>query len=411
MTKSFFTMETTFMALITPLQGFFKHQSDQIDKESGSRKLSFVQFTLTILYGYMKQIESLRKISNHLQVSDTAQSLGLSYIPWTTLRDGFTRFSCDYFMRLYRHVVAQTQLLRVSSLDEIGLISLVDGSLFPTIISMCWAEYKQTKNAIRLHVEFSLNQMIPLEFSGLSGNSSERTFLLKIVQTGVTYIADRGYFSFELVNGITKKSAFFILRIRNNMKIEVGKTLSIGQDIPQCLNQVKDELIRFTNDPYQRVYRLISFTVLDSEFQICTNRLDLTTSQIIMLYAYRWQIELLFKFVKRVLKGLKLFSHSKNGANIQFCLLMILSVIYLSMKQFCKVSISNVKNQQNAEEAQNKSMADFNIFSLTNPEKWVNSINHVFQGFWKISSYWVENLKELLHKPFDYQVLKVLATD
>ncbi len=185
-------METTFSALITPLQQFFEQQSSQIDKESDSRKLKFSQFTLTMLYGYMMQIESLRKISNHLKLSEAAQSLGLTYIPWTTIRDGFTRFSCHYFINLYRSVVSQTQIFKVSALDEVGLISLVDGSLFPTIISMCWAEYKKTKNAIRLHVEFNLNQMIPLEFSGLSGNSSERAFLLKVVQKGVTYIAGRG---------------------------------------------------------------------------------------------------------------------------------------------------------------------------------------------------------------------------
>ena len=133
------------------------------------------------------------------------------------------------------------------------------------------------------------------------------------------------------------------------MKIEVGSVLAISGNIPNCLNQVKDELIRFTNDPHERVFRLISFTVLGNQFQIITNRLELSTLEIIMLYAYRWQIELLFKFIKRFLLGIHLFNHSKNGVNIQFCLLMILSVIYMSTKQFCKITVENVKNQENFE--------------------------------------------------------------
>lgn len=404
-------METTFKVLTAPLQEFFENHSAQIDKESNSRKLKFAQFTLTMLYAFMMQKESLRKISNHLKLSDTAKSLDLSYVPWTTLRDGFTRFSCDYFMRLYRSILTQTKLLKVKALDEVGLISLVDGSLFPTIISMDWAEYKKTKKSIRLHVEFNLNQMIPLEFSGLAGNSSERHFLKKVVKQGVTYIADRGYFSFVIADIIVKAGAFFILRIKNNMKINQRQSLKLTGNIPNCLNEVKDELIRFTTDPNNRVYRLISFTVLDSEFQILTNRLRLTTLEVIMLYAYRWQIELLFKFIKRFLLGIHLFNHSKNGANIQFCFLMILSVLYLNTKQFCKTTVANVKNQVSPDNAQSSNMEDFNIFSYFDPEKWINSINRAFKDLWKISTYWLDNLKELIHKPFDYQTISILAAD
>ena len=402
-------METTFYVLTAPLQKFFKLHSEQIDKESNSRKLKFAQFTLTMLYSFMMQKESLRKISNHLKRSDIAKNLDLSYIPWTTLRDGFTRFDQAYFFKLYRFLLKHTKLLKVKALDEIGLISLVDGSLFPTIISMDWAEYKKTKNAIRLHLEFGLNQMIPLEFNGLAGNSSERHFLKKIVQQGITYIADRGYFSFVIADIIAKAGAFFILRIRNNMKIEVGKVLAISGNIPNCLNEVKDELIRFTNDPHNRVFRLISFTVLGNQFQIVTNRLGLTSLEIIMLYAYRWQIELLFKFIKRFIHGIHLFNHSKNGVNIQFCFLMILSVIYMSTKQFCKINLENVKNQENFEVTQMSNLEDFNNFSCFDPEKWINSINSAFKEFWKISSYWLENLKDLIDKPFDFHTITSLA--
>ena len=55
--------------------------------------------------------------------------------------------------------------------------------------------------------------MIPTEFVIKSGNSCERTALLSMVQKGITHIADRGYFSFDLAKNITEKNAYFILRI------------------------------------------------------------------------------------------------------------------------------------------------------------------------------------------------------
>ena len=408
-------METTFAVLIKPLLEYIEKNGEAIDKSSGSRTFKFQHFTLTMVFAYLMQVPSLRKLTDKLELSEKAKQLNLKAFAWTTIRDGFTRFSANFFINMYRYVLQQTNIVRLDSIDELGMISLVDGSIFPTISNMCWAEYKKTKQAIRLHVEFSLNQMIPLEFIGQKANSSERHFLLKIVTKGVTYVADRGYFSFDVAAKISKAFAFFIIRIKDNMKFKVGRQLNVTGQIPNCLNQVSDQLIRFDNDPHQIVYRLVMFKVLDSEFRICTNRLDLSTLEIIMLYAYRWQIELLFKFIKRVLNGIHLFNHSQNGANIQFCLLMIMSVLYLNLRQFCKIngscSKANVKNQANSTFEQSTNINDFNTYSGNMPDIWINSINKAFESLWKISSYWIENLKEVISKPFDYEVINVLARD
>ena len=407
-------MEKTFDVLIRPLLAYCEKNGESIDKVSDSRTLKFQPFTLTMVFAYLMQVSSLRKLSNKLELSDSAKSLGLKKIPWTTIRDGFTRFSANFFIAMYRSVLLQTQIVRLDSLDELGMISLVDGSIFPTISSMCWAEYKKTKQAIRLHVEFNLNQMIPLEFIGQKANSSERHFLLKIVSEGVTYVADRGYFSFAVAAAISKALAFFIIRIKDNMKFQTIEMLEITGQLPTCLYQVSDRQIQFTNDPNEIVYRLVLFRVAQSEFRICTNRFDLTTLQIIMLYAYRWQIELLFKFIKRVVNGIHLFNHSQNGVNIQFCLLMTISVLYLNIRQFCKINAScskaNFEKQKKTDEQKNK-IEDFNTYQGAKPDVWINSINKAFESLWKISSYWVENLKELITKPFDDQVISILARD
>ena len=408
-------METTFAVLLKPLLAYIEKNGEAIDKSSGSRTFKFQHFTLTMVFAYLMQVPSLRKLTNKLELSDTATSLGLQVFPWTTIRDGFTRFSATIFVNLYQYILQSTSIVHLDAIDELGLVSLVDGSIFPTISNMCWAEYKKNKRAIRLHVEFSLNQMIPLEFIGQKANSSERSFLLSILTKGVTYIADRGYFSFDVIAKISKAYAFFVFRIKDNMKFTVGKELNTTGQIPNCLDEVSDQLIRFDNDPNQLICRLVMFKVMGSDFKICTNRLDLTTTEIIMLYAYRWQIELLFKFIKRVLNGIHLFNHSQNGANIQFCLLMIISVLYLSLRQFCKFNAStlnaNVKILDQTDTQQASKLEDFNTFSGKQADSWINSINKAFESLWKISSYWVDNLRELIAKPFDNQVISVLARE
>ncbi len=64
-----------------------------------------------------------------------------------------------------------------------------------------------------------------------------------------------------------------------------------------------------------------------------SNRWELTTWQIITIYAYRWQIELIFLFLKRTLNGLHLLTHSRNGLENQFYCLLSAALLLLHFKQ------------------------------------------------------------------------------
>jgi hypothetical protein len=56
---------------------------------------------------------------------------------------------------------------------------------------MIWASYKKYAKAIKLHLAFELNRMIPVQFLNTEANASERKVLLNILEAGVTYVAGR----------------------------------------------------------------------------------------------------------------------------------------------------------------------------------------------------------------------------
>ncbi len=107
--------------------------------------------------------------------------------------------------------------------------------------------------------------------------------------------------------------------------------------MPESTNRffdsVSDELIRYTNDKSKAIYRLVRFTVNQESYFILTNRQDLTAFQVIMLYAYRWQIELFFRFLKRTMGGIHLVRHDRAGTTIQFYVMMTLALLQLHLKQ------------------------------------------------------------------------------
>lgn len=396
----------TFEKLTAPLNAFLLQQSSQIDKESRSKSLFFGDFTLKMVYAIVMNVPSLRRLVTDIETRPSALNLGFSLTAYSTLRDGFNRFAADCFRMAFLSVLKSYDWIRMAAVDEVGIIKLVDGSLFPTLVSMDWASYKKNKNAVRLHLELELNTMAPTEFVTQKANSNERSFLLSILKKGCTYVADRGYFSFQVGNLISKANAFFIIRIRSDLKFAVLKSLQVTSSkdkIPECFGQMTDELIQFDNDGFGRKYRLVTFTVLQSQFLICTNRFKLTTMQIIMLYAYRWQVELMFKFIKRTLNGIHLFNHSENGVAIHFYLFMIVALLKLRIKQDCQR-----KTQQLLE--QKRQLEDLNDYYGTRPEEWIASTSADFYQHWKIGIHWLCHLRNLIDHVFDDGVIKKLAS-
>lgn len=395
----------TFEKLTAPLNSFFTEQGNEIDQESRSKSLFFSDFTLKMIYAIIMQIDSLRLLITELETSRNSMNLNFSPSPYSTFRDGFNRFAVRHFRQMFFHVLKSYDWMRLAAVDEVGIVKLVDGSLFPTLTSMCWATYKKNKNALRLHLEMDLNTMVPTEFLVQKANSSERSFLLSILKESYTYIADRGYFSFKVGNAITEAKAFFVIRIKANLKFTTLthlKLTSTTTKLPECFTQITDQLIRFDNDEFEKEYRLISFNVLQSQFLLCTNRFDLSTLQIIILYAYRWQVELMFKFLKRTLNGIHLFNHSQNGVTIYFYLLMIVALLKIRIMQTCQRKTRQVLQQK-------KHMEDLNQYFGIKPDQWINTITEVFYLHWKIGKHWMAKLRNFIILEFDDYVINKLA--
>jgi hypothetical protein len=400
------TKITVFALLLKPLEEIFSSISTKIDQESGSKKLFFKDFTEKLLFGVVYSVSSLRNLSLELQTNELCGRLGLSYTPFSTLKDGFSRFDSCHFRTLYDTVLSKTKLFNVPNLEGLGLFQVIDGSLFPTLIQMNWTKYRENKNAFKLHLSFNLNQMIPTEFWLKEGNSCERNFFINVLKEGITYIADRGYFSFELAHKILEKKAFFILRLKENMLYKIEKELPICyENMPDCFKNINDSVIIFQNDPHLNKYRYVYFKVWNSEFYLLTNRLDLSTLNIITLYAFRWQIELFFKFFKRTIKGIHLMNHSENGLQIHFYLMMTWAILELNFKQTCQALqtvntfFSLVGKQKNISNERNIS-----------PSSWIKNIAKMFYPFWKISKNWLTLLKNSLIKIPDDNLFRSFAT-
>ena len=413
---------TTFEALVAPIAPLLAEMAPAIDAQAQSRKLFFVPFVRLQIFAIVMRIPSLRQLVTELETSPTAATLGLPAVPFSTLKDGFIRFPIAAFERLFQHLVQTVSWLEVEEVHALGALCLVDGSLFRVLVRMSWAVYKKGKNALRLHLAFDLNRMIPVEFAIGAGTSSERAFLRSIVQAGLTYVADRGYFAFELFDHIQRAQAYFVVRAKENLQYTITKRLSLTGTLPVRWENRSDQRVSLTNDPFHHTYRLITFSVLGTPFLILTNRFDLTTVQVILVYAYRWQVELIFRFIKQGLQGTHLFSHSSQGSRVWFYLLLITALLQLQLKQACVGQVEQEKTRETVPDSVEKDLDSAASQLRSVPPKTENevpqapysflaAIGSKLKTYWKIGCHWLRRLQNLLAQPFELPIIRALGYD
>ena len=367
-----------------------------VPENDSAKKLVFNKFLTLLLYYYLMGIDSLRSLITDLKTNDNISKIDLSVVGISTIHDAFFRYRAIIFQKIYCYLLKTLPVYQIDEFKELGRFILTDGSIFPMAISNFWAEFKKRSKALKLHLCFELNQMIPTYFLVTNAKCDERKVLAIIIEQAVTYIADRGYLSFDLFNKIVEKQAFFIIRVRKNLTYKIKKELSIRlvDAVKYIFFQVTDELVEFGADKYQHVYRRITFKTGNTLFVLVTNRLDLTTYQIIRLYAFRWQIELFFRYFKRTLKAIHLINNSQNGITIQFYLILIVNLLLLKYKQEQMQSYLFSKKQEN-KNSDNK--------QFSSPEEFIKCLSGEIPINFKIEKQEILAIRNLMFKHVQLQ--------
>lgn len=215
---------------------------------------------------------------------------------------------------------------RLYSLDA-SLIHLCL-SLFP------WAQYRQTKGAVKLHVGLNHAGNLP-EFVALTEGSVHEVNIGKLLEIpkGSIVAMDRGYTDYAWFKQLNDKGVFFVTRQKKNADYRVVKRHSVKRD----QGITSDQLIAFKGQQASRAcpitLRRIGYRDPETgkHYVFLTNHLALSAITIAEVYRSRWQIELFFKCIKQNLKIKSFIGTSKNAVMTQIwvamCVYLILAYI------------------------------------------------------------------------------------
>lgn len=282
-------------------------------------------FTLQMKYLLPKKIKSL---------SQGELSKKLSY-----------RLPVKLWETIFQNLYKSAKGIKNKKLKKIlNIIKIIDSSHFEATGKMCWAKHRSTKNGFKLHMVID-GDTIPKTFMLKNGSSSDKKSLKWAIKAGFIYIYDRGYNDYSMFSWISDKNAHFVTRALLNIKYQEIRSKKIGhkQKLKGILSDKIIQVIENRQTGNKVEFRMITFEFIDStgklqKFSLLTDMKNMKSEQIAELYKMRWNIEVMFYWLKTFLKVKHWMSRSKNGVLIQLYSSLIAYLLVLIAK------LGNVKN-------------------------------------------------------------------
>ena len=301
---------------------------------------------------------------NHLGVTKAMRRSSLAY---NNQHRNWELFQSMYF-DLYDRF--ESKLKKSRNLLPKRKIYLLDS----TTIDLClkvfdWALFRKKKGAIKLHTVLDFDGCMPV-FADLSDGKKHDVKAAHEIEfpTGSIVVADRAYVDFKWMKELDEQRVFFVIRGKENIKIELTERLLSPTDeknphiqydwegylsLPQSKAKypMKLRMVQVW-DPEQEIY-----------LELLTNNFTWTATTISELYKRRWNIESFFKEIKTHLKIKSFIGTSMNAVLIQIwtALITILLLKTLQREAKYKWHLSNLV-----------SFIRLNLFVKIDLKKWLD---------------------------------------
>ena len=333
---------------------------------AGNRSLHFDHYCmLVLLFLFNPIVTSLRGLQQASELKNVQKKLGCPRTSLGSLSESVSCFDPEPLKQIIAELGEQLEPVgRDPRLKDVRhTITPVDATLIAALPRMAEASLLKTQSGSglvkwRLHTHFEVDRHVPARIDVThegGGDCDERAVLERAIEADRLYVMDRGYAKFTLFNRIVAGSSSYVCRIRDNSAYDVVEERPLT-DADRAERVTQDAIVRLGDGSKKEArpdhtIRLITIAckprrkqgrsqryarkgstgpACDGVLRLATNLLDVPAEIIALLYHYRWQIEIFFRFFKQILGCRHLLSRSQNGIEIQtYCAIIACMLISL----------------------------------------------------------------------------------
>jgi len=305
-------------------------------------------FIASLLAFFNPSLRSLRTIEDFSQTRQAQKHLSIPKLCKSTFSD-FNKLADPARLQpildhLRNEVLELGSGKTATTLDDLHRkILAVDGTFLHAAADVAWAFHKSgKKRGARLDFHIDVSTWLPEVVVVAQNGDSEADNAQITIAPGAIHLYDRGIFSFDLITAHVTFKADFVMRIREEgarcPKFEATETRELTADA-RAAGVVSDRIGRMTGSQHRVAPDMLVREVIiippddpAHPVRLLTTLLDLDASIIGLLYRYRWQVELFFRWLKCYARFDHLISHNREGVLLNFYVAVVgVTLMYLHM--------------------------------------------------------------------------------
>jgi IS4 transposase len=297
--------------------------------EAYEKKFHTWDHLLALTYAQLSDATSLRALeANWNANSHHHYHLGTGKLARATLADANKRRSSEVFADVFTKLSAEAD--RAFRKEGAEMVRLIDSSPIPLGETIACRTWNGRIKGGKLHMVYEPGTDRPceIEVTPANVNDIEIGKAANIVP-GMTYVFDKGYCSYSWWMELHENGAFFVTRMKENARFEriARRALNAAEksgDGYTVIDDTEIELIYSRNPKLDLPVRRIRIKRANGQrLTLITNDMTRTAAEIAGLYKMRWQIELLFRWIKQNLNLKTFLGRSENAIKLQIYAAMI----------------------------------------------------------------------------------------
>jgi putative transposase len=244
----------------------------------------------------------------------------------STLSDANKRRPVAIFAETFGLVASQ--LDRQTRRDGTAMLRLIDSTPIPLGKLCAWAKSNGRIRGMKMHVLYDPKADYPRILDVTDANVNDAQVGRKIeIEAGATYVFDKGYCHYGWWRAIAAAKSHFVTRPKTNMGLKLVGERHVAAPQGDGFTILDDSEVSFASKGDSKLPIRLRRVRLEREngdtITLLTNDLERSAVEIGALYKGRWQIELLFRWIKQHLKIRKFLGNNDNAIRLQLFAAMI----------------------------------------------------------------------------------------
>jgi putative transposase len=320
--------DSIFASLLKPIERRqFAEIVDHHDGDAYDKSFTSWDHLVALVYAQLGKVESLRALEAGFNAnSQHHYHLGTGKLARSTLSDANVRRPVGIFAQTFAMLAATAD--RRTRQEGAAMVRLIDASPVPLAQACRWAKWNGRIRGMKLHVVYDPLADVPTAVTVTPANINDIEIGREVaIEAGTTSVFDKGYCRFAWWQKINDCGALFVTRPKLRMRLRAVNHRAVAQRAGVGFSILADDEVKLVSKGDSRLPMPLRRIKVRREqggtITLLTNDLARSAIEIAALYKSRWQIELLFRWIKQHLDIRKFLGTTDNAIRLQILAAMI----------------------------------------------------------------------------------------